>query len=154
MIKVDLKLEPITLISSFILGFYILLSLLALSYYYNYGLKKSRQEEIVKDNEIERFIQQEKLVLNPEDFESLYCRVPSDLTEIRVAIDDPDYDISLAETGKADSTAFEVKDGRYYISNGAAAALRYQKRNRQLLNKNYFIITSTILTITVLLFQR
>jgi len=59
-INVDVKLDHNTLISNAILSFYIILSLLMLYYYYVSGLKKAKQEDLAKSEEIEKLREQEK----------------------------------------------------------------------------------------------
>jgi len=53
-VNVDLVLEHNTLLTNTILGFYIFVSILVLSFYYWTGVKKARQEEMEKNTELFR----------------------------------------------------------------------------------------------------
>jgi len=53
-VNVDLVLEHNTLLTNAILGFYIFVSILVLSFYYWTGVKKDRQEEMEKNSELYR----------------------------------------------------------------------------------------------------
>ena len=59
-VNVDIKLEHNTLLSNAILAFYILVSVLALYFYYKAGLKKAGQEDQEKSMEIGRLMELEK----------------------------------------------------------------------------------------------
>jgi len=59
-VKLDLRLEYSTLLSLFILAFYVSASLGILYLYYKTGIRKARYEEISKNKEIGRLLEQEK----------------------------------------------------------------------------------------------
>lgn len=66
--RIELRLEYNTLLSIFIMGFYISASLGILYLYYRAGIRKARREEIIKNKEIGRLLEQEKIHSNKLKF--------------------------------------------------------------------------------------
>ncbi|MCD6161521.1 MAG: hypothetical protein J7K40_03790 [candidate division Zixibacteria bacterium] len=100
------------------------------------------------------FLNKEPLQIDCSDLDSMYCRVPESIAEVQVEIDDTDFDVSLRKAVLADSAGFNFVNTRYYINQGVKPVLHYQKKGIQQKGKKYFVMTSAILTVAMLLFQR
>lgn len=99
------------------------------------------------------FIERGDFTLSYHDLDSVYCGVPDSVAELRVAVDDPDFNaiISNTETGGAGA---ELLDGSYYFSYGDKPTITLQKKDRSLGGRKYFIVSALVLTSAFLLLQR
>lgn len=100
------------------------------------------------------FLNKETFQIDCNDLDSIYCRVPENITEVQVEIDDTDYEVSLRKAAQTDTTGLQFVETRYYINQGIMPVLHYQKKGIHQKGKKYFVMTSAILTVAMLLFQR
>lgn len=88
-VSVDLKLEHNTKLSNAILAFYIVLSVLALYFYYRAGLDRAKQEDMIKNSEIERLLKNQKEHLdNLQVLEQEREKLTSEMVKIKRLLED------------------------------------------------------------------
>lgn len=98
------------------------------------------------------FLQRGTLDLSANKLDSVACKIPDGIVEVQLETDDPDFDAILAESSAREG--FEIEQGRYYLSEGQSPRLEFQKKDKPQLGKNYFVVTSIILTSALILLQR
>ncbi len=98
------------------------------------------------------FVARADLELTPADFDSLFCGVPDTMVELRVEIDDPEFEATFRPV--AGSAQLLSGEGRFYASRGGTSMLEYERKGRPGINKKYLVVTSAVLTTAMLLLQR
>ena len=98
------------------------------------------------------FLQRGALDLAAADLDSIVCKIPNGMVELLLETDDPDFDAILTESSGKEGLDFER--GRYYLSGAQAPRLDFKKKDRPQIGKNYFIVTSIIITSALILLQR
>jgi hypothetical protein len=99
------------------------------------------------------FIERGEFVLSFRDLDSVYCGVPDSVVELHAAVDDPDFE-AIVSNSMDGAAKIEPLEGRYYFNQGDKPALAIQKKDRALSGRNYFIISSLVLTSAFILLQR
>jgi tetratricopeptide (TPR) repeat protein len=110
----------------------------------------------IADNQFEfnfNFIERGELCLSYRDLDSVYCGVPDSIVEVRISIDDPDFE-AVISNGISGDDRTELLDGRYYFKQGDKPTLAIQKKDRVLSGRKYFIVSSLVLTSAFILLQR
>lgn len=99
------------------------------------------------------FIERGDFNLSYSDLDSVYCDVPDSVAELRIAVDDPEFEAVLSNT-RAGTDKAEPLDDRYYFNHGDKPTLTIQKKDRALGGRKYFIVSSLVLTSAFILLQR
>ena len=98
------------------------------------------------------FVSRSDLLLTPADLDSVFCGIPDTMAELRVEIDDPDFEATFRPV--AGSAQLLSNDGRFYAPRGATSALEFGRKGRTVINKKYIVVTSVVLTTAMLFLQR
>jgi len=99
------------------------------------------------------FIERGEFALSFRDLDSVYCGVPDSVAELRMAVDDPDFE-AIVSNSMAGAAKIEPLEGRYYFNQGDKPTLAIQKKDRTVSGRNYFIVSSLVLTTAFILLQR
>jgi hypothetical protein len=98
------------------------------------------------------FVARAALQLTPSDFDSVFCGVPDTMAELRVEIDDPEFEAMFRPV--AGSAQLLSEEGRFYAPRGATSMLEYERKGRPSINKKYIVVTSVVLTTAMIFLQR
>jgi tetratricopeptide (TPR) repeat protein len=99
------------------------------------------------------FIERGEFALSYRDLDSVYCGIPDSVAELRMAVDDPDFE-AIVSNSMAGAAKIEPLDGRYYFNQGDKPDLAIQKKDHVISGHNYFVISSLVLTTAFILLQR
>ncbi len=99
------------------------------------------------------FMERSDFIISYGSLDSVYCGIPDSIAEVRISIDDPDFEAMISNS-EAENGHAVFLDGRYYFRQGDRPVIKIQKNDRSLGNRKYFIFSSLALTTAFILLLR